>query len=100
MPSAPSSAACRPPARRPRAGACAAAGKIARDVTLLAQGEVAEVREGDTETGRGGRPGPRRGGSSAMPHKRNPVAAIATLGCTRQAPGLLATLTAAAEQEH
>jgi 3-carboxy-cis,cis-muconate cycloisomerase len=35
-----------------------------------------------------------------MPHKRNPVAAIAILGCTRQVPGLLATLTAAAEQEH
>jgi 3-carboxy-cis,cis-muconate cycloisomerase len=56
---------------------------------------VAEVREGD-EPGAGAR----RGGSSAMPHKRNPVAAIAILGCTRQVPGLLATLTAAAEQEH
>jgi len=78
------------------AGACAAAGKIARDVTLLAQTEVAEVREGAEPDG----PGPRRGGSSAMPHKRNPVAAIAVLGCARQAPGLLATLTASAEQEH
>jgi 3-carboxy-cis,cis-muconate cycloisomerase len=35
-----------------------------------------------------------------MPHKRNPVAAIAVLGCARQAPGLLATLTASAEHEH
>ncbi len=35
-----------------------------------------------------------------MPHKRNPVAAIAILGCTRQVPGLLATLAAAAEQEY
>ena len=43
---------------------------------------------------------PRRGGSSAMPHKHNPVAAIAILGCTRQVPGLLATLVACAEQEH
>ncbi len=34
-----------------------------------------------------------------MPHKHNPVAAIAILGCTRQVPGLLATLAAAAEQE-
>ena len=34
-----------------------------------------------------------------MPHKRNPVAAIAILGCTRQVPGLLATLAAASEQE-
>ena len=38
---------------------------------------------------------PRRGGSSAMPHKHNPVASIAILGCTRQVPGLLATLVAA-----
>jgi 3-carboxy-cis,cis-muconate cycloisomerase len=77
------------------AGAAAVLGKIARDVTLLAQSEVAEVREGD-EAGAG----TRRGGSSAMPHKRNPVAAVAVLACTRQVPGLLATLTAAAEQEH
>jgi 3-carboxy-cis,cis-muconate cycloisomerase len=97
--------------------ACAAAalGKIARDVTLLAQSEVAEVREGseasETSGGSGasgggaaseagGGEGPRRGGSSAMPHKRNQVAAIAVLGCTRRVPGLLATLAAAAEQEH
>ncbi len=72
------------------AAASAALGKIARDVTLLAQSEVAEVREG----------GAGRGGSSAMPHKRNPVAAVAILGCTRRVPGLLATLAAAAEQEH
>ena len=53
---------------------------------------MGEVAEGD---GTGG-----RGGSSAMPHKRNPVAAVAVLGCTRQVPGLIATLAAAAEQEH
>jgi 3-carboxy-cis,cis-muconate cycloisomerase len=76
------------------AGASAALAKIARDVTLLAQSEVGEVREG------GGRGGERRGGSSAMPHKQNPVAAIAVLGCTRRVPGLAATLIAAAEQEH
>ena len=74
------------------AGAAAVLGKIARDVTLLAQTEIAEVAEGEA--------GPaRRGGSSAMPNKRNPVAAIAILGCTRQVPGLLATLAASAEQE-
>jgi 3-carboxy-cis,cis-muconate cycloisomerase len=94
------------------AGAAAVLGKIARDVTLLAQSEVAEVREGESGVREGGPEvaevregdgpgaGARRGGSSAMPHKRNPVAAIAILGCTRQVPGLLATLTAAAEQEH
>jgi 3-carboxy-cis,cis-muconate cycloisomerase len=77
------------------AGACAATGKIARDVTLLAQTEIGEVREGaDTEAAAAA-----RGGSSAMPHKRNPVAAVLVLGCTRRAPMLLATLAAAAEQE-
>jgi 3-carboxy-cis,cis-muconate cycloisomerase len=70
---------------------CAALGKIARDVTLLAQTEFAEVAEGAGEPG--------RGGSSAMPHKRNPVASVLILGCTRRAPGLLATLAANAEHE-
>jgi len=65
----------------------AALSKIARDVTLLAQTEVAEVAEGG-------------GGPSAMPNKINPVAAVAILGCAKQAPGLLATLVASAEQEH
>jgi 3-carboxy-cis,cis-muconate cycloisomerase len=80
-------------------------GKIARDVTLLAQTEVAEVSEGsgapaaDGASSAGVSSAPRRGGSSAMPNKNNPVAAIAILGCTRQVPGLLATLVASAEQE-
>jgi len=77
------------------AGAAAALAKIARDVTLFAQSEVGEVREGG-----GSGTGERRGGSSAMPHKQNPVAAIAILGCTRRVPGLIATLAAAAEHEH
>ena len=84
-------------------------GKIARDVTLLAQSEVGEVSEGggpaDARADQRGADqqapaaSPRRGGSSAMPHKRNPVASIAILGCTKQVPGLLATLAAASEQE-
>jgi 3-carboxy-cis,cis-muconate cycloisomerase len=82
------------------AGAAAATGKIARDVTLLAQTEVAEASEGDPAAPAAGDGGTKRGGSSAMPHKRNPVAAIAVLACTRRVPGLLATLAAAAEQEH
>jgi len=73
------------------AGVTGALGKIARDVTLLAQSEVAEVSEGG---------GTGRGGSSAMPHKRNPVGSVLILGCARRVPGLLATLAAAAEQEH
>ena len=77
----------------------ASVGKIARDVTLLAQSEIGEVREGGGDPGPRDGSSPRRGGSSAMPHKRNPVAAIAILGCTRQVPGLLASLVACAEQE-
>ena len=65
--------------------------KPARDVTLLAQTEISEVREGV----------PGRGGSSAMAHKRNPIAAIATLANTTQAPGLVASLlTATSGHEH
>jgi 3-carboxy-cis,cis-muconate cycloisomerase len=63
-------------------------GKIARDVTLLAQSEVGEVREG------------RSGASSAMAHKHNPVASVATLACTKRTPALVATILAAMEQEH
>ena len=71
----------------------AAAGVVATvavDVVLMAQTEVGELSEsGDT-----------RGGSSAMPHKRNPVAAISARACARRAPGLVATLFSAMEQEH
>jgi 3-carboxy-cis,cis-muconate cycloisomerase len=65
-----------------------AVAKAARDVILLSQTEVAEVREA------------RGGGSSTMPHKANPVAAIAALACAQQAPGLAATLLGAMAQEH
>jgi 3-carboxy-cis,cis-muconate cycloisomerase len=71
----------------------AAAGVVATvavDVVLLAQTEVAEA----AEVAEG------RGGSSAMPHKANPVAAISARACARRAPGLVATLLAAMEQEH
>ena len=65
-----------------------AVAKVARDVILLSQTEVAEVREADG------------GGSSAMPHKRNPVAAICALASAQQAPGLAATLLGAMAHEH
>ncbi len=82
----------------------AALGKIARDVTLLAQSEVGEVSEGGGSSDARNDPrapaaSPRRGGSSAMPHKRNPVASIAVLGCTRQVPGLFGILLSNAEHE-
>ncbi|MBX6356109.1 MAG: 3-carboxy-cis,cis-muconate cycloisomerase [Micromonosporaceae bacterium] len=66
-------------------------GKVALDVVLLAQTEVAEV----AEPADGG-----RGGSSAMPHKRNPVGAVRVLAGTRRVPALVATLLAAMAQEH
>jgi 3-carboxy-cis,cis-muconate cycloisomerase len=65
--------------------------KIARDVTLLAQQELGEASEG-------GEPG--RGGSSAMAHKHNPVAAVSVLACAKRVPGLVATVLACMEQEH
>lgn len=71
--------------------ATASAAKIARDVSLMAQWEVGEAAE-PVEAG--------RGGSSAMPHKRNPVLCMATISAAVRAPGLLATLMSAAVQEH
>ncbi len=66
-------------------------GKVARDVVLLAQTEVAEAAEGAGEG---------RGGSSTMPHKRNPVGAVAVIACAQRAPGLVATILGAMVQEH
>ncbi|MDQ2766077.1 MAG: 3-carboxy-cis,cis-muconate cycloisomerase [Gemmatimonadota bacterium] len=66
-------------------------GKIARDVALLAQTEVAEA----FESAAGG-----RGGSSTMPQKRNPVSASVVLAASVRAPGLVATMLAAMPQEH
>lgn len=66
-------------------------GKVARDVSLLMQTDVAEVFE-PAAAG--------RGGSSTMPHKRNPVACAAILGAATRVPGLVATMLAAMVQEH
>jgi 3-carboxy-cis,cis-muconate cycloisomerase len=70
--------------------AAGAVGKPALDVVLLAQTEVAEVHEGI----------PGRGGSSTLPHKQNPVAAVSAVACATQAPGLVSTLLAGMLQEH
>jgi 3-carboxy-cis,cis-muconate cycloisomerase len=63
------------------------AAKIARDVALLMQGEVAEAAEA------GGR-------SSTMPHKRNPAAAAEILAAARRASGLVGVLFGAMDHEH
>jgi len=68
------------------------AGKIARDVALLMQPEVGEMRESPPQEG--------VGASSAMPHKRNPVACAHALAAATRMPGLLATLHASAVSEH
>ena len=70
------------------AGTC---GKIARDVQLMMQTDVAEAFE---PSGEG------RGGSSTMPHKRNPVAAASALGAATMAPNLAATIFAAQVGDH
>ncbi len=70
------------------AGTC---GKIARDVSLMMQTDVGEAFE---PAGEG------RGGSSTMPHKRNPVAAASALGAATMAPNLAATIFAAQVQDH
>jgi len=67
-------------------------GKVARDVALLAQAEVGEMLEAPPREG--------VGGSSAMPHKRNPVACARALAAAVRMPGLLATVHAAAMGEH
>jgi 3-carboxy-cis,cis-muconate cycloisomerase len=70
----------------------AAVGKIARDVALMSQPEVGEMLESAPKKG--------VGGSSAMPHKRNPVACMQATAAATRAPGLMATLLHAAGQEH
>src|SRR5882724_7621544 len=66
-------------------------GKIARDVSLMMQTDVGEAFE---PSGEG------RGGSSTMPHKRNPVAAASALAAATMAPNLAATIFAAQVGDH
>ena len=70
---------------------CGCLGKIGRDLALLAQGEVGEVAEPHAAG---------RGTSSAMPHKRNPVAALVAIAAATRAPHQAAALLAAMPQEH
>ena len=62
-------------------------GKIARDISLLMQEEVGEVAE-------------RGGGSSTMPHKRNPAGCAAVLAASMRLPGLVAAFLTGMVQEH
>jgi len=69
------------------AAAATACGKVGLDVVLLAQTEVGEVREGSG------------GGSSTMPHKRNPVQAVLARACARSVHAQTALLVSG-EHEH
>jgi 3-carboxy-cis,cis-muconate cycloisomerase len=62
-------------------------GKIARDISLLMQDEVGEVAE-------------RGGGSSTMPHKRNPAGCAVALAASTRLPGLVAAFLSGMAQEH
>ena len=65
-------------------------GKIARDISLHMQTEISELFE---PAGEG------RGGSSTMPHKRNPVSAAVVLSAATRVPSLVSTMLSAMVQE-
>jgi 3-carboxy-cis,cis-muconate cycloisomerase len=66
-------------------------GKMARDIALMTQSEVAELAEPSV---------PGRGGSSSMPQKRNPVGCATVLAAAMRIPGLVSVLLSAMTQEH
>lgn len=66
-------------------------GKMARDISLLMQTDVAEVAEPAA---------PGRGGSSTMPHKRNPVGCAIALTAAMRVPALVSTMLSGMVQEH
>lgn len=66
-------------------------GKIARDISLMSQTEVGEVAEPS---------GPGRGGSSTMPHKRNPVSSAVILAVALRVPALVSIILTSMVQEH
>ncbi|MFH7044728.1 lyase family protein [Paucibacter sp. JuS9] len=69
---------------------CGSLGKLAADLALLSQAELGELGEN---------PAGGRGGSSAMPHKRNPIGAMIGLAAARRAPQRVAALLACMVQE-
>jgi 3-carboxy-cis,cis-muconate cycloisomerase len=66
-------------------------GKMAQDILLLSQNEIAEVAE-PASSG--------RGGSSTMPHKHNPVGSALALAAAHRVPGLVSSFLSAMVQEH
>lgn len=70
---------------------CGSLNKIAHDLSLHMQTEIGELSEPDASG---------RGGSSTMPHKKNPVGCAAILAGTIRVPGLVSTILAAMPQDH
>jgi len=66
-------------------------GKIARDISMMAQTEIAEVAEPSA---------PGKGGSSTMPHKQNPVGCAVILSAAIRVPALVSTMLTSMVQEH
>lgn len=66
-------------------------GHCARDLSLMTQTEVGEVAEPSAAG---------KGGSSTMPHKRNPVGCATVLAAATRMPGLASSLLSALPQEH
>jgi 3-carboxy-cis,cis-muconate cycloisomerase len=66
--------------------AAASVAKVGLDIVLLAQSDIGEVAERASGAG----------GSSSMPHKHNPIAAVSARAAAMQAPGLVSTLLHAA----
>lgn len=69
----------------------ASLGKMALDIALLMQFEVSEAAEPG---------GDGRGGSSTMPHKRNPTACVLAMSAAKRTPGLMADFLSGMVQEH
>lgn len=65
-------------------------GKAAQDIALLSQNAIAETREPAIAG---------RGGSSAMPHKRNTTGCQIAISAAIRAPGLVASVLAGLPQE-
>jgi 3-carboxy-cis,cis-muconate cycloisomerase len=69
---------------------CGSLGKIARDVSLHSQTEIAELSEPSSDG---------RGGSSSMPHKRNPVTCAVVLAAAHRVPPLVSIMLSSMPQE-
>jgi 3-carboxy-cis,cis-muconate cycloisomerase len=69
---------------------CGGLGKIARDIAIMSQAEIAEIFEPRSQG---------RGGSSSMPHKNNATASQVALTAAHRAPGIAVTLLTGLPQE-